>query len=249
VRNHRILDAARRPGRGCSDLGASVASLRKRGPDDSGVWVRPGGRVALGHTRLSILDLSPLGHQPMRSADGTLQMVFNGEVYNFAAVRAELESLGHRFRSSGDSEVILAAFQQWGVKAVDKFIGMFAIALWNEQERRMILLRDRMGVKPLYYAWNGNNFWFGSELKALRAFRPGAPRSTRTPWASTCSTATSRRRARSTATCTSCCRPLARAGRGGRARHAPLLVAGAGRGRGRVHRIRRPSSSATSSSC
>ncbi len=154
-----------------ADLGASVASLRARGPDDNGVWVRPGGRVALGHTRLSILDLSPLGHQPMRSPDGTLTMVFNGEVYNFAVVRAELEGLGHRFRSSGDSEVILAALQEWGVKAVDKFIGMFAIAVWNERERRLMLLRDRMGVKPLYYAWNGSNLWFGSELKALRAFQ------------------------------------------------------------------------------
>jgi len=115
------------------DLGASVESLRQRGPDDNGVWVRPGGRVALGQTRLAILDLSPLGHQPMRSTDGTLMMVFNGEVYNFAAIRGELESLGHRFRSTGDSEVILAAFQQWGVKCVEKFIGMFAIALWNEQ--------------------------------------------------------------------------------------------------------------------
>ena len=89
------------------DLGASVEALRNRGPDDNGVWVRPGGRVALGHTRLSILDLSPLGHQPMRSADGALSMVFNGEVYNFATIRAELESLGHRFRSTGDSEVVL----------------------------------------------------------------------------------------------------------------------------------------------
>jgi asparagine synthase (glutamine-hydrolysing) len=158
-----------------NDLSASVEALRARGPDDNGVWVRPGGRVALGHTRLAILDLSPLGHQPMRSSDGSLQMVFNGEVYNFAAIRAELESLGQRFRSSGDSEVILAAFQQWGPKAVDKFVGMFAIALWNERERRLVLLRDRMGVKPLYYAWNGNNFWFGSELKALRAFDAWAP--------------------------------------------------------------------------
>src|SRR5437868_12687430 len=103
-------------------LGNSVASLRNRGPDDSGVWVRPGGRVALGHTRLSILDLSPLGHQPMRSADESLTMVFNGEVYNFHAVRAELEALGHRFRSSGDSEVVLAAFREWGVMAVERFI-------------------------------------------------------------------------------------------------------------------------------
>ena len=118
-------------------LAGSVEALRARGPDDNGVWVRPGGRVALGHTRLSILDLSPLGHQPMRSTDGSLQMVFNGEVYNFAAIRAELETLGHRFRSSGDSEVILAAFQQWGPKAVDKFVGMFAIALWNERGAEM----------------------------------------------------------------------------------------------------------------
>jgi asparagine synthase (glutamine-hydrolysing) len=159
-----------------ADLSASVESLKRRGPDDSGVWVRPGGRVALGHTRLSILDLSPLGHQPMRSPDGSLTMVFNGEVYNFAVVRAELEALGHRFRSSGDSEVILAALQEWGVKAVDKFVGMFAIAVWNERERRLMLLRDRMGVKPLYYAFDGSRFWFGSELKALRAFGAWEPR-------------------------------------------------------------------------
>ncbi len=159
-----------------ADLAASVESLRQRGPDDHGVWVRPGGRVALGHTRLSILDLSPLGHQPMRSPDGSLTMVFNGEVYNFAMVRAELEALGHHFRSSGDSEVILAALQEWGVAAVDKFVGMFAIAVWNERERRLWLLRDRMGVKPLYYAFDGSHFWFGSELKALRAFAEWQPR-------------------------------------------------------------------------
>ncbi|HEX4764419.1 MAG TPA: asparagine synthetase B, partial [Usitatibacter sp.] len=125
------------------DLGASVEALRNRGPDDHGVWVRPGGRVALGHTRLSILDLSPLGHQPMRSADGQLTLVFNGEVYNFATIRGELEALGHRFRSTGDSEVVLAAIRQWGIAAVDRFIGMFALAIWNEQERRLMLLRDR----------------------------------------------------------------------------------------------------------
>ena len=154
-----------------AELPASVATLAVRGPDDRGMWVRSGGRVGLGHTRLSILDLSPLGHQPMRSPDGSLTMVFNGEIYNFAVVRAELESLGHRFRSSGDSEVLLAALQEWGVKAVDRFVGMFAIAVWNERERRLTLIRDRMGVKPLYYAWDGSRFWFGSELKALRAFR------------------------------------------------------------------------------
>jgi asparagine synthase (glutamine-hydrolysing) len=158
-----------------ADLGASVDALRNRGPDDGGVWVRPGARVALGHTRLSILDLSPLGHQPMRSPDGALTMVFNGEVYNFAAVRAELEALGHRFRSSGDSEVVLAALGEWGTAAIDRFIGMFAIALWNERERRLLLIRDRLGVKPLYYAWDGTSLWFGSELKALRAFSMWKP--------------------------------------------------------------------------
>jgi asparagine synthase (glutamine-hydrolysing) len=158
-----------------ADIGRAVASLRQRGPDDNGVWVRNGGRVALGHTRLSILDLSPLGHQPMHSHDGSMTMVFNGEVYNFAAIRAELEALGHRFRSSGDSEVILAAFRQWGVRAVDRFIGMFAIALWDEGTRRLTLLRDRMGVKPLYYAWDGKSLWFGSELKALRAHAAWKP--------------------------------------------------------------------------
>ena len=152
------------------DLGSSVESLRQRGPDDSGVWVRPGARVALGHTRLSILDLSSAGHQPMRTPDGALTMVFNGEVYNFAQVRAELEGLGHTFRSRTDSEVVLTAIAQWGIKAVDRFVGMFAIAIWNERERRLLLIRDRMGVKPLYYAWNGTELWFGSELKALRAF-------------------------------------------------------------------------------
>jgi asparagine synthase (glutamine-hydrolysing) len=169
-----------------ADMDAAVEALRRRGPDDRGVWVRPGGRVALGHTRLSILDLSPLGHQPMHSPglapsgtgsnDGAISMVFNGEVYNFAAIRADLESLGHRFRSSGDSEVILAAYRQWGVAAAEKFIGMFAIAFWDERTHQLVLLRDRMGVKPLYYAWDGDVMWFGSELKALRAHRAWEPR-------------------------------------------------------------------------
>jgi asparagine synthetase B (glutamine-hydrolysing) len=128
-------------------------------------------------------------------------MVFNGEVYNFAAIRAELEALGHRFRSSGDSEVILAALWQWGIAAVERFIGMFAIALWDERTRRMILLRDRMGVKPLYYAWNGNTLWFGSELKALRAHTAWKPEIDRQAVANSSSTAMSRRRGRSTGTC------------------------------------------------
>ncbi len=152
------------------DLPGAVQSLRKRGPDDSGTWVRAGGGVAFGHTRLSILDLSELGRQPMVSADGDLVMVFNGEIYNFAEIRSELEACGHRFRSSGDTEVVLTALRHWGIAAVERFIGMFAIALWHERARRLWLIRDRLGVKPLYYAWDGRALWFGSELKALRAF-------------------------------------------------------------------------------
>jgi asparagine synthase (glutamine-hydrolysing) len=157
------------------DLGGAVRSLAQRGPDDSGTWVRESGGVAFGHTRLSILDLSPSGHQPMLSADRDAVMVFNGEVYNFAEIRKELEQLGYSFRSSGDSEVVLVALRHWGIAAVDRFIGMFAIALWQESTRRLWLIRDRMGVKPLYWSWDGRVLWFGSELKALRAHRAFRP--------------------------------------------------------------------------
>jgi len=154
-------------------LNEGVASLRHRGPDDRGVWFDGG--VGLGHTRLSILDLSPLGHQPMVSRDGRWVMVYNGEVYNFREIRQELEALGHTFLGSGDSEVILEAFAEWGPGAVRRFVGMFAIALWCRADRKFYLLRDRVGVKPLYYGWNGTALWFGSELKALRAFRHWSP--------------------------------------------------------------------------
>ena len=150
-------------------LNDSVASLKHRGPDDRGTWEQPG--IGLGHTRLSILDLSPLGHQPMVSADGAWIMIFNGEIYNFREIRSSLEAIGHRFLGTGDSEVILAAFSQWGPTAVQRFIGMFAIALWHQPTRRLHLLRDRLGVKPIYYAWDGSTLLFGSELKALRAYR------------------------------------------------------------------------------
>ena len=155
------------------NLEAAVATLRLRGPDDHGIWLKDG--VGLGHTRLSILDLSEHGHQPMLSSTGRFVMVFNGEVYNFRDIRHELSGLGYFFRGSGDSEVILAAFEQWGWTAVSRFIGMFAIALWDQQERKLMLFRDRLGVKPLYYGWNGNTMWFGSELKALRAFKTWQP--------------------------------------------------------------------------
>ncbi len=111
----------------------------------------------------------------MVSHDGRFVMVFNGEVYNFADIRRRLESLGHRFVGTGDSEVILAAFQQWGKEAVRTFIGMFAIAFWDKQDRTLTLIRDRLGVKPLYYGWDGTTLFFGSELKALRAFKAWRP--------------------------------------------------------------------------
>jgi asparagine synthase (glutamine-hydrolysing) len=158
-----------------AELPAAVKSLAHRGPDDQGIWIDAEGTVGLGHRRLSILDLSEHGHQPMASACGQWMMVFNGEVYNFKSIRAELEPLGHRFSGTGDSEVILAAFAQWGPDAVTRFIGMFAIALWHQPTRQLHLLRDRLGVKPLYYHWDGARLFFGSELKAVRAFSGWQP--------------------------------------------------------------------------
>ena len=151
--------------------GAAVASMldamAHRGPDDRGTEVLAGGALVLGHLRLSILDLSPLGHQPMASTDRSAWIVYNGEVYNFREVRAELTSLGWRFRSDSDTEVILAAYGQWGLEAVDRFRGMFAFALWDGTRRRLHLCRDRFGVKPLYYSVRGGVLAFASESKAL----------------------------------------------------------------------------------
>ncbi len=155
------------------ELARAVEVLRHRGPDDRGIWTAPD--VGLGHTRLSILDLSARGHQPMRGAGGHLVVVYNGEVYNFPALRTELESLGHAFAGCGDTEVILAAFLEWGSVAVERFIGMFAIALWDTRDRSMRLFRDRLGVKPLYWGWDGSTLMFGSELKALRELRHWTP--------------------------------------------------------------------------
>jgi len=153
-----------------------AGTLRHRGPDDGGVWVDAAAGLGLGFRRLSIVDLSPLGHQPMVSSSGRYVIVFNGEVYNFSRLRPELERLGHAFRGHSDTEVMLAAFEEWGVAdALERFIGMFAIALWDRRERRLTLARDRLGKKPLYYGWAGETFLCGSELKTLRAHSDFAP--------------------------------------------------------------------------
>jgi len=151
-------------------------TLNHRGPDGSGTFADAQFGVALAHRRLAIIDLTDCGAQPMRSVDGRLTITFNGEIYNFQEIRTELESAGGPFlpwRSSSDTEVMLAAIQVWGLEtALSRFVGMFAFALWDQDQHVLHLARDRMGEKPLYYGRAGNSLVFGSELKALRAY-PG----------------------------------------------------------------------------
>lgn len=157
---------------GSEELTVRRDRLTHRGPDDQGNWIREDGSVGLGHRRLSILDLSPEGHQPMGSADGRYKLAFNGEIYNFRELRQELAGLGHAFRGSSDTEVMLAAFCQWGIQAaLRRFFGMFAFGVWDEQERALTLARDHYGKKPLYYGNLDGTWCFASELKALH--RPG----------------------------------------------------------------------------
>jgi asparagine synthase (glutamine-hydrolysing) len=145
-------------------------ALKHRGPDDYGVWADPSAGVALGHSRLSILDLSPSGHQPMHSNSGRYAIVFNGEIYNYLDLRSELVRRGHAFRGQSDTEVLLATIEEWGlVDALPRLNGMFAMALWDAAERALVLARDRFGEKPLYYGLFDKTLLFGSELKALRA--------------------------------------------------------------------------------
>jgi len=150
-------------------LETMAATLRHRGPDDQGVWCSGDGRVGFGHRRLSIIDLSPAGHQPMHDATGALTITFNGEIYNFLELRAELEALGHRFRTATDTEVILEAYRRWGLRFVEHLNGMFAFALHDRDEERLVFARDRAGEKPLFYAHVNGTLSFASELKALMA--------------------------------------------------------------------------------
>ncbi|MGQ0527465.1 MAG: asparagine synthase (glutamine-hydrolyzing) [Alphaproteobacteria bacterium] len=145
-------------------------SLRHRGPDHGAVWQDSEAPIALAHRRLSIIDLSPEGHQPMRSASGRYVIIYNGEFYNYLDLKKELEGAGIKFRGRSDTEIFLAAVEQWGLnRTLQKINGMFAIALWDRKEREVHLIRDRLGKKPLYIGWAGSTLVFGSELKALHA--------------------------------------------------------------------------------
>jgi asparagine synthase (glutamine-hydrolysing) len=156
-----------------SRLWGMIATLRHRGPDDEGIWTDD--RAGLAHARLSIIDLSPAGHQPMGSADESVWITFNGEIYNFVEIRRELEAGGYRFRGRSDTESVVNGWHAWGPKIFPRLHGMFALAIWDRRARRLILARDRIGKKPLYYLSTAEAFLFGSEIKSLLTW-PGVRR-------------------------------------------------------------------------
>ena len=147
-----------------------VDQLGHRGPDDSGVFID--NKVGIGHTRLSILDLSDAGHQPMKSRDGRLTICFNGEVYNFRELRSELVKQGYQIHSGSDTEVVLAAYEAWGIDCLKRLNGMFALAIWDSTEQKLLLTRDRFGIKPLYYRLSNERLLFASEPKSILAVDP-----------------------------------------------------------------------------
>src|SRR5574338_79147 len=151
-----------------SIAGDMVRRIGYRGPDDNGVWCDEAAGVALGHVRLSILDLSAAGRQPMVSYSGRYVITYNGEIYNCPGLRVDLERSVHGFRGHSDTEVLLAAIESWGIETtLRRLNGMFAFAVWDRRERALTLARDRLGEKPLYYGWAGGALIFGSELKAF----------------------------------------------------------------------------------
>ena len=155
-------------------MGSALKSIEHRGRDDEGIFVsKPFGpdelKMCLGHRRLSIIDTSPAGHQPMFTEDKRFTIILNGEIYNYKKIRAELEAKGEVFTTNSDTEVLLKAFRKWNVGCLEKLNGMFAFAVWDDLEKELTLVRDRAGIKPLYYAKTGNNFVFASEIKAILA--------------------------------------------------------------------------------
>ena len=140
-------------------------AIAHRGPDGEGFYIDS--FIGFGHRRLAIIDLSPLGHQPMTTPDGQFTISYNGEIYNFQELRIELEALGCPFRSRTDTEVVLNAYAHWGPQCIDKFNGMFAFAIWDKTRQELFLARDRYGIKPLYYTFIDNYFLFASEQKAI----------------------------------------------------------------------------------
>ena len=156
-------------------LPEATSRLVHRGPDDTGLFFDQESGVGLGHRRLSVIDLSEAGRQPMASDDGMVNIVYNGEIYNFQEIRSTLAGHGHHFRTETDTEVILNAYMEWGMDCLTRFVGMFALALWDSRSRLLFLARDRLGIKPLYYHFTPGELIFASELKALMAFK-GFPR-------------------------------------------------------------------------
>ncbi|HEX8462143.1 MAG TPA: asparagine synthetase B, partial [Segetibacter sp.] len=147
-------------------------SMKHGGPDGEGVYIDNELPLALGHRRLSLLDLTEAGHQPMEDLDGRLQIIFNGEIYNYVEIKEELVSVGHHFKTSCDTEVILKAYAEWGRKCFSRFNGMFAIAIFDKRSAELILARDHAGIKPLYYSLSKGKLFFASEIRAFTALHP-----------------------------------------------------------------------------
>ena len=150
-----------------SSLARMSANLAHRGPDDDGLWVSEDAKVGLAHRRLAIIDLGPAGHQPMTNEDGSIWLVYNGEIYNYIEIKRRLEDLGHRFRSNSDTETIIHGYEEWGEAFLEKLRGMFAFGLWDSRWQRLLLVRDHTGIKPLFYYWDGQTFAFASEIKGF----------------------------------------------------------------------------------